>query len=313
MGNKPTGRRTIPNGTIEEILARKRKVQPKKTASPALSQEELKDSIVAAINKETASQSEILAKSLKNLADEITKERKQNKNNVKGGQKMAKQIDKKVQLHKAVLNMVNEGVLLPKDEKVIVDAINIDPVLQEFRLTHTTVVRYHVPDIVSGKMVYVEKEMETVLNDRHVVQADEHDYYQFGESAIVSAIEDEVNDVMNAKVFNFILNTAESETATDIFTALTGMGKEVSKSIVICSPAYLQTVLAMNNFPYKIYVSPYLGSKNAIVLNPKNIAVNFQIVNVGAKKRFDTGIFDVGFSLMNSGVAQIKAGGIFII
>ena len=304
MGNKPT------DAEIKRILARKRGVQPEKTARPALSQQGLQEAITNAVKEQTASQSQVLAKSLKYLADEITKQR----NNVKKeGQKMAKQIDKKVQLHKAVLNMVNEGVLLPKDEKVIVDAINIDPVLQEFRLTHTTVVRYHVPDIVSGKMVYVEKEMETVLNDRHVVQADEHDYYQFGESAIVSAIEDKVNDVMNAKVFNFILNTAESETATDIFKALSGMGKEVSKSIVICSPSYLQTVLAMNNFPYKIYVSPYLGSKNAIVINPKNIAVNFQIVNVGAKKRFDTGIFDIGFSLMNSGVAQIKAGGIFII
>lgn len=308
MGNKPT------DAEIKRILARKRQVQPKKTARPALSQQELQDAITNAVKEQTASQSQVLAKSLKNLADEITKERKQNKNNVKKeGQKMAKQIDKKVQLHKSVLNMVNEGVLLPKDEKVIVDAINIDPVLQEFRLTHTTVVRYHVPDIVSGKMVYVEKEVETELNDRHVVQVDEHDYYQFGESVVVSAIEDEVNDVMNAKVFNFILNTATTETATNIFEALSGMGKEVAKSIVICSPSYLQTVLAMNNFPYKIYVSPYLGNKNAIVINPKNIAVNFQIVNVGGKKRFDTGIFDVGFSLMNSGVAQIKAGGIFII
>ena len=118
---------------------------------------------------------------------------------------------------------------------------------------------------------------------------------------------------MNSKVADYILNTAESETATDIFEALSGMGKYVSKAIIITSPDYLKTILGYDNLPYKIYVSPYLGNKNAIVLNPKNIAVNFQIVNVGAKKRFDTGIFDVGFSLMNSGVAQIKAGGIFII
>ena len=309
MGNKPS------DAEIKRILARKRKAgQPakKSTASTSISQQELKDSIVAAVKEQTASQSEVLAKSLKNLADSITAQRKQNKNK-KGGQKMAKQIDKKVQLHKAILNMVNEGVLLPKDEKVIVDSINIDPVLQEFRLTHSTVVRYHVPDIVDGKMVYVEKEMETELNDRHVVQIDEHNYYQFGESVIVSAIEDEVNDIMNSKVVNYILTESESETATDIFEALSGMGKYVSKAIIITSPDYLKTILGYDNLLYKIYVNPYLGNKNAIVLNPKNIAVNFQIVNVGAKKRFDTGIFDVGFSLMNSGVAQIKAGGIFII
>ena len=82
---------------------------------------------------------------------------------------------------------------------------------------------------------------------------------------------------------------------------------------IITSPLYLQTILGFNNLPYQVFVDSNLGEKSAIIVDPSAVAVNFQVINVGADKVFDTGIYNVGVTLANSGVAELKSGKIFVV
>ena len=307
MGNKPTGRRTIPNETIEEILARKRKVQPERPASPALSQEELKDSIVAAINKETARCSGDLAKRVKDLADALTAQRKQNKNNVKEGKKVMKKENDVILLHQAISNLVSEKELLPKHVHILTKKINLDGIIDACKVTHETNLFYSIPQLnVDGTITYNEAEVNLTLQTRHVAQIDTRDFQINGDEAVVNVLEDVINNDIHENLINVLVT--EGVETTSIFTALAGMKKDVKNASIIVSPAYLETIMAMNQkLPYPVFVSPYLdGGVKCIVGNLKQVAVNFQLGKFLAKKRFDQNIVDCGLSILNKGIAKVK-------
>ncbi len=308
MGNKPTGRRTIPNGTIEEILARKRKVQPKETtASPNVSQKELRDSIVAAINKETASQSAILAKRVKDLADSLTAQRKQNKNNVKEGKNVMKKENDVILLHQAITNLVSEKELLPKHVHILTKKINLDGIIDACKVTHETNLFYSIPQLnVDGTITYNEAEVNLTLQTRHVAQIDTRDFQINGDQAVVDVLEDVINNDIHENLINVLVT--EGVETTSIFTALAGMKKDVKNASIIVSPAYLETIMGMNQkLPYPVFVSPYLeGNVKCIVGNLNQVAVNFQLGKFLAKKRFDQNIVDAGLSILNKGIAKVK-------
>ena len=221
-------------------------------------------------------------------------------------------IAKKNAVKKIITNMVNGNVLLPAEEKLIVDQIQISPMLKAFRLSHAPGVSYHIPSIgVDGGFKYSEVEMTVERSVRKVVPVSEHDMVYYGERAVVDTITDVVNKTMDKKVVNFLI--ANGDPSTSIFSALNALGDDVAKAIIITSPLYLETLLGFNNLPYQIFVDANLGEKSAIIVDPTAVSVNFQVINVGADKQFDTGIYNVGVTLANSGVAELKAGKIFVI
>ena len=307
MAKKPS------NETIEQILARKRKAgQPAKGDNT--SQANLEQSIKEAVNGALAEPAANLSNFLKNFKESIDKQKLENKN--KGADKMSNiknnDLAKKNAVKKVISNMVNGNVLLPAEEKLIVDQIQISPMLKAFRLTHQPGVSYHIPTIgEDGGLTYKEVDMEVVRSDRHVVPVSEHDMIYYGEKAVVDTITDVVNKTMNKKVVDFLIENGDP--STSIFTALNSLGNDVAKSIIITSPLYLETILGFNNLPYQIFVDSNLGEKSAIIVDPSAVAVNFQVINVGADKEFDTGIYNVGVTLANSGLAELKAGKIFVI
>ena len=307
MANRPS------NETIEQILARRRKAgQPAKKDNP--SQAEIEQSVKEAVNDALGETSANLSNFLKNFKESIEKEKLQNKN--KGAKKMSNiknnDIAKKNAVKKIITNMVNGNVLLPAEEKLIVDQIQISPMLKAFRLSHAPGVSYHIPSIgVGGELTYQEVDMTVERSDRHVVPVSEHDMVYYGEEAVVNTITDVVNKTMNKKVVNFLI--AHGDPSTSIFTALNSLGDAVGKAIIITSPLYLETILGFNNLPYQIFVDSNLGEKSAIIVDPSAVAVNFQVINVGADKQFDTGIYTVGVTLANAGVSELKAGKIFVI
>lgn len=307
MGNKPTGRRTIPNGTIEEILGRKRQVQPKKTARPALSEHELQDAITNAVKEQTASQSQILAKRVKDLADSLTAQRKQNKNNVKEGKKVMKKENDVILLHQAITNLVGEKELLPKHVHILTKKINLDGIIDACKVTHETNLFYSIPQLnVDGTITYNEAEVNLTLQTRHVAQIDTRDFQINGDQAVVDVLEDVINNDIHENLINVLVT--EGVETTSIFTALSGMKKDVKNASIIVSPAYLETIMGMNQkLPYPVFVSPYLeGDVKCIVGNLKQVAVNFQLGKFLAKKRFDQNIVDCGLSILNKGIAKVK-------
>lgn len=300
MGNKPT------DAEIKRILARKRGVQPKKTASPALSQEELQDAITNAVKQQTASQSEILAKRVKDLADSITAQRKQNKNNVKEGKIMKKENDV-ILLHQAISNLVGEKELLPKHVHILTKKINLDGIIDACKVTHETNLIYSIPQLnVDGTITYNEAEVNLTLQTRHVAQIDTRDYQINGDQAVVDVLENVINDDIHENLINVLVT--EGVQTTSIFTALAGMKKDVKNASIIVSPTYLETIMGMNQqLPYQVFVSPYLeGDVKCIVGNLKQVAVNFQLGKFLAKKRFDQNIVDCGLSILNKGIAKVK-------
>ena len=308
MANRPS------NSEIEKILARRRQAgKPAKKDNP--SQAEIKEAVKNAVDGALAEPAENLSNFLKNFKESIEKEKLQNKN--KGAKKMTNNIKnndiaRKNAVKKAITNMVNGNVLLPAEEKLIVDQIQISPMLKAFRLSHQPGVSYHIPDIgVDGGLTYKEVDMTVERSDRHVVPVSESDIAYYGEKAVVDTITDVVNKTMNKKVVNFLI--ANGDPSTSIFTALNSLGDDVGKAIIITSPLYLETILGFNNLPYQVFVDSNLGEKSAIIVDPSAVAVNFQVINVGADKEFDTGIYNVGVTLANSGVAELKAGKIFVI
>lgn len=303
MANRPS------NSEIEKILARKRKAgQPAKKSTA--SQAEIEQSVKEAVNNALGETNANLSNFLKDF-----KQSMENKN--KGANKMANNIKnndiaKKNAVKKAITNMVNGDVLLPTQEKLIVSQIQISPMLKAFRLTHQPGVSYHIPSIgEDGGLTYKEVEMTVERSDRHVVPVSEHDMIYYGEKAVVNTIQDVVNKTMNKKVVDFLI--ANGDPSTSIFSALNELGDDVSKAIIITSPLYLQTILGFQNLPYQIFVDSNLGEKSAIIVDPSAVAVNFEVINVGADKEFDTGIYNVGVTLANAGVAELKAGKIFVI
>ena len=309
MANRPS------NSEIEKILARRRQAgKPAKKEST--SQAEIEQSVKEAVNDALGETNANLSNFLKDFKESIEKQKLQNKNNVKEGKKMSNiknnDIARKNAVKKAITNMVNGNVLLPAQEKLIVSQIQISPMLKAFRLSHQPGVSYHIPSIgVDGGLTYQEVDMTVERSDRHVVPVSEHDIVYYGEKAVVDTITDVVNKTMNKKVVNFLI--ANGDPSTSIFTALNSLGDDVGKAIIITSPLYLETILGFNNLPYKIFVDANLGEKSAIIVDPSAVAVNFQVINVGADKEFDTGIYNVGVTLANSGVAELKAGKIFVI
>ena len=308
MANRPS------NSEIEKILARRRKAgQPAKKEST--SQAEIKEAVKNAVDGALAEPAENLSNFLKNFKESIEKEKLQNKN--KGAKKMTNNIKnndiaRKNAVKKAITNMVNGNVLLPAEEKLIVSQIQISPMVKAFRLSHAPGVSYHIPSIgVGGELTYQEVDMTVERSDRHVVPVSESDIAYYGEKAVVDTITDVVNKTMDKKVVNFLI--ANGDPSTSIFTALNSLGDDVGKAIIITSPLYLETILGFNNLPYQIFVDANLGEKSAIIVDPSAVAVNFQVINVGADKEFDTGIYNVGVTLANSGVAELKAGKIFVI
>lgn len=301
-----------PNSEIEKILARRRKAgQPAKKDNP--SQAEIKEAVKNAVDGALAEPAENLSNFLKNFKESIEKQKLQNK----GAKKMTNNIKnndiaRKNAVKKIITNMVNGNVLLPAEEKLIVDQIQISPMLKSFRLSHQPGVSYHIPSIgVEGGFKYSEVEMTVERSDRHVVPVSEHDMVYYGEEAVVNTITDVVNKTMDKKVVNFLI--ANGDPSTSIFTALNSLGDDVGKAIIITSPLYLETILGFNNLPYQVFVDSNLGEKSAIIVDPSAVAVNFQVINVGADKEFDTGIYNVAVTLSNSGVAELKAGKIFVI
>ena len=308
MANRPS------NSEIEKILARRR--QAGKPAEKNPSQAEIEQSVKEAVNDALGETNANLSNFLKDFKQSIEKQKLQNKNNVKEGKKMSNiknnDIARKNAVKKIITNMVNGNVLLPAEEKLIVDQIQISPMLKSFRLTHQPGVSYHIPSIgVDGGLTYQEVDMTVERSDRHVVPVSEHDIVYYGEEAVVNTITDVVNKTMNKKVVNFLI--ANGDPSTSIFTALNSLGDDVAKAIIITSPLYLETILGFNNLPYQIFVDANLGEKSAIIVDPSAVAVNFQVINVGADKKFDTGIYNVGVTLANAGVAELKAGKIFVI
>ena len=305
MANRPS------NSEIEKILARKRQAgKPAKKDNP--SQAEIEQAVKNAVDGALAEPAENLSNFLKNFKESIEKQKLQNK----GAKKMTNiknnDIARKNLVKKAITDMVNGNVLLPAQEKLIVDQIQISPMLKSFRLTHQPGVSYHIPTIaVDGGLTYQEVDMTVERSDRHVVPVSEHDMVYYGEEAVVNTITDVVNSTMNKKVVNFLI--ANGDPSTSIFTALNALGNDVGKAIIITSPLYLQTILGFNNLPYQVFVDSNLGEKSAIIVDPSAVAVNFQVINVGADKEFDTGIYNVGVTLANAGVAELKAGKIFVI
>ncbi len=299
------------NETIEQILARKRQAgKPAKNPSQA----EIEQSVKEAVNDALGETNANLSNFLKDFKESIEKQKLQNKN--KGAVKMTNiknnDIARKNAVKKAITNMVNGNVLLPAEEKLIVSQIQISPMLKAFRLSHQPGVSYHIPAIgVDGGLTYQEVDMTVERSDRHVVPVSEHDMVYYGEKAVVDTITDVVNKTMNKKVVNFLI--ANGDPSTSIFTALNSLGDDVGKAIIITSPLYLETLLGFNNLPYQVFVDSNLGEKSAIIVDPSAVAVNFQVINVGADKQFDTGIYNVGVTLANSGVAELKAGKIFVI
>ena len=306
MANRPS------NETIEQILARRRQAgKPAKKDNP--SQAEIEQSVKEAVNDALGETNANLNNFLKDFKETREKQKLQNK----GAKKMTNNIKnndlaRKNAVKKAITNMVNGNVLLPTQEKLIVEQIQISPMLKAFRLSHAPGVSYHIPSIgVGGELTYQEVDMTVERSVRKVVPVSEHDMVYYGEKAVVDTITDVVNKTMNKKVINFLI--ANGDPSTSIFTALNSLGDDVGKAIIITSPLYLETILGFNNLPYQIFVDSNLGSKNAIIVDPSAVAVNFQVINVGADKQFDTGIYNVGVTLANSGVAELKAGKIFVI
>ena len=304
MANRPS------NSEIEKILARRR--QAGKPAKKNPSQAEIEQSVKEAVNDALGETNANLSNFLKDFKESIEKQKLQ-----KGAKKMTNNIKnndiaKKNAVKKIITNMVNGNVLLPAEEKLIVDQIQISPMLKAFRLSHAPGVSYHIPSIgVGGELTYQEVDMTVERSVRKVVPVSEHDMIYYGEKAVVDTIQDVVNKTMNKKVVNFLI--ANGDPSTSIFTALNSLGDDVAKAIIITSPLYLQTILGFNNLPYQIFVDANLGEKSAIIVDPSAVAVNFQVINVGADKKFDTGIYNVGVTLANAGVAELKAGGIFVI
>ena len=305
MANRPS------NSEIEKILARRRQAgKPAKKEST--SQAEIEQSVKEAVNDALGETNANLSNFLKDFKESIEKQKLQ-----KGAKKMTNNIKnndiaKKNAVKKIITNMVNGNVLLPAEEKLIVDQIQISPMLKAFRLSHAPGVSYHIPSIgVGGELTYQEVDMTVERSVRKVVPVSEHDMIYYGEKAVVDTIQDVVNKTMNKKVVNFLI--ANGDPSTSIFTALNSLGDDVAKAIIITSPLYLQTILGFNNLPYQIFVDANLGEKSAIIVDPSAVAVNFQVINVGADKKFDTGIYNVGVTLANAGVAELKAGGIFVI
>ena len=304
MANRPS------NSEIEKILARKRQAgKPAKKDNP--SQAEIEQAVKEAVNNALGESNANLNNFLKNFKESMENQKLQ-----KGAKKMTNiknnDIAKKNAVKKAITNMVNGNVLLPAQEKLIVDQIQISPMLKAFRLSHAPGVSYHIPTIgVDGGLTYQEVEMTVERSDRHVVPVSEHDMIYYGEEAVVNTITDVVNSTMNKKVVNFLI--ANGDPSTSIFTALNALGDNVGKAIIITSPLYLQTILGFNNLPYQVFVDSNLGEKSAIIVDPSAVAVNFQVINVGADKVFDTGIYNVGVTLANSGVAELKSGKIFVV
>lgn len=305
MANRPS------NSEIEKILARRRQAgQPAKKDNA--SQAEIEQAVKEAVNDALGETNANLNNFLKDFKQSIEKQKLQ-----KGAKKMTNNIKnndlvRKNAVKKSITNMINGNVLLPAQEKLIVEEIKISPMLKAFRLSHAPGVSYHIPSIgVGGELTYREVEMEVVRSDRHVVPVSEHDMVYYGEKAVVNTIQDVVNSTMNKKVVNFLI--ANGDPSTSIFTALNELGDNVSKAIIITSPLYLETILGFNNLPYQVFVDSNLGEKSAIIVDPSAVAVNFQVINVGADKKFDTGIYNVGVTLANAGVAELKAGKIFVI
>lgn len=305
MANRPS------NSEIEKILARRRKAgQPAKKDNA--SQADIKQAVKNAVDGALAEPAENLNNFLKDFKQSIEKQKSQ-----KGAKKMTNNIKnndlvRKNAVKKSITNMLNGNVLLPAEEKLIVSQIQISPMLKAFRLTHQPGVSYHIPSIgVDGGLTYQEVDMTVERSDRHVVPVSEHDMVYYGEKAVVDTITDVVNKTMNKKVVNFLI--ANGDPSTSIFTALNSLGDDVGKAIIITSPLYLQTILGFNNLPYKIFVDANLGEKSSIIVDPSAVAVNFEVINVGADKEFDTGIYNVGVTLSNSGVAKLKSGKIFVI
>ena len=305
MANRPS------NETIEQILARRRKAgQPAKKEST--SQAEIEQSVKEAVNDALGETNANLSNFLKDFKESIEKQKLK-----KGAKKMTNNIKnndiaKKNAVKKIITNMVNGNVLLPAEEKLIVDQIQISPMLKAFRLSHAPGVSYHIPVIgEDGGLKYQEVDMTVERSVRKVVPVSEHDMVYYGEKAVVDTIQDVVNKTIDKKVVDFLI--ANGDPSTSIFSALNSLGEDVAKAIIITSPLYLQTILGFNNLPYQIFVDANLGEKSAIIVDPSAVAVNFQVINVGADKKFDTGIYNVGVTLANSGVAELKAGKIFVI
>lgn len=306
MANRPS------NSEIEKILARRRQAgKPAKKDNP--SQAEIEQAVKEAVNNALGESNANLNNFLKNFKESIEKQKSQNK----GAKKMSNNIKnndlvRKNAVKKSITDMLNGNVLLPAEERLIVSQIQISPMLKAFRLTHQPGVSYHIPSIgVDGGLKYQEVEMTVERSDRHVVPVSEHDMVYYGEKAVVDTIQDVVNKTMNKKVINFLI--ANGDPSTSIFTALNSLGDDVGKAIIITSPLYLETILGFNNLPYQVFVDSNLGEKSAIIVDPLAVAVNFQVINVGADKQFDTGIYNVGVTLANSGVAELKAGKIFVV
>ena len=305
MANRPS------NSEIEKILARRRQAgKPAKKDNP--SQAEIEQSVKEAVNDALGETNANLSNFLKDFKESIEKQKLQ-----KGAKKMTNNIKnndiaRKNAVKKAITNMVNGNVLLPAEEKLIVDQIQISPMLKAFRLTHQPGVSYHIPSIgVDGGLKYQEVEMTVERSVRKVVPVSEHDLVYYGERAVVNTIQDVVNKTITKKVVNFLI--ANGDPSTSIFTALNSLGDDVGKAIIITSPLYLETILGFNNLPYQIFVDSNLGEKSSIIVDPTAVAVNFQVINVGADKQFDTGIYNIGVTLANSGLAELKAGKIFVI
>ena len=305
MAKKPS------NETIEQILARKRKAgQPAKGDNT--SQANLEQSIKEAVNNALGESSANLSNFLKDFKESIDKQKLQNKGANKMSNIKNNDLAKKNAVKKVISNMVNGNVLLPAEEKLIVSQIQISPMLKAFRLSHAPGVSYHIPSIdEEGGFKYSEVEMTVERSVRKVVPVSEHDMVYYGEEAVVNTITDVVNKTMNKKVVDFLIENGDP--STSIFSALNELGDDLGKAIIISSPLYLQTILGFNNLPYKIFVDSNLGEKSAIIVDPSAVAVNFQVINVGSDKVFDTGIFNIGVTLANSGVAELKAGKIFVI
>ena len=196
MANRPS------NSEIEKILARRR--QAGKPAEKNPSQAEIKEAVKNAVDGALAEPAENLSNFLKDFKQSIEKQKSQNKGAKKMSNIKNNDIAKKNAVKKIITNMVNGNVLLPAEEKLIVDQIQISPMLKAFRLSHAPGVSYHIPSIgVGGELTYQEVDMTVERSDRHVVPVSEHDMVYYGEKAVVNTIQDVVTKTMNKKVVNF--------------------------------------------------------------------------------------------------------------